>query len=87
MKNPLIAPSRYIEKLIHMVRGQKVILDADLAHIYGITTSRLNQQVRRNRSRFPRDFLLEVSEKERAALMLQNATSMCEHSLRCTICR
>ncbi|OGU65565.1 MAG: hypothetical protein A3H45_15805 [Ignavibacteria bacterium RIFCSPLOWO2_02_FULL_55_14] len=38
MKNPLIAPSRYIEKLIHMVRGQKVILDADLAHIYGITT-------------------------------------------------
>ncbi len=46
-----------VESLIFTVRGQRVILDADLAHIYGVPTKRLNEQVRRNADRFPEDFM------------------------------
>ncbi|MGH8293979.1 MAG: ORF6N domain-containing protein [Steroidobacteraceae bacterium] len=58
-----------------VLRGQKVLLDAELAALYGITTARLNQQVRRNRERFPADFFFELTAVEFAALMLQNASS------------
>jgi ORF6N domain len=60
---------------ILVLRGQRVLLDAELAALYGVTTARLNQQVRRNRERFPDDFLFELTAEEFAALMLQNATS------------
>ncbi len=50
--------------LIRVVRGQRVILDSDLARLYGVTTSRLNEQVRRNKRRFPIDFAFTLTRKE-----------------------
>ncbi len=58
-----------------MLRGHKVILDSDLAALYGVETRRLNEQVRRNPGRFPADFLLELTAGEFANLKSQNATS------------
>ena len=60
---------------IFVFRGRKVILDSDLARVYGVTTSRLNQQVRRNTAKFPDRFLLKLTRREFENLMLQNATS------------
>ena len=56
------------------IRGQRVLLDSDLAELYGVTTKRLNEQVRRNGDRFPADFLIELSNQELAALRSQFAT-------------
>ncbi len=56
--------SAVIESLIHMIRGQKVILDSDLARIYGVTTKRLNEQVKRNQDRFPEDFMFRLTIEE-----------------------
>jgi hypothetical protein len=53
-----------IEELIHVIRGKKVILDSDLARIYGVPTKRFNQQVKRNRARFPEDFLFQLTRAE-----------------------
>jgi hypothetical protein len=64
-----------ISRQIVILRGQRVLLDSDLAVLYGVTTARLNQQVRRNRERFPVDFAFKLSRKEITTLMLQNATS------------
>jgi hypothetical protein len=64
-----------IEKLIHLIRGQKVMLDSDLAEIYGIPTHRLNEQVRRNLSRFPEDFAFQLTRQEFANLISQIAIS------------
>src|SRR6267143_1403311 len=64
-----------IEHLIRELRGEKVILDSDLARLYGVTTKRLNEQVKRNRERFPADFAFQLTAKESAALRLQFATS------------
>ena len=52
MSKGLMIPDERIEKTILLIRGKKVIMDADLAELYGVTTKRLNEQVRRNRSRF-----------------------------------
>src|ERR1035438_2758711 len=65
----------FVEGLIRFIRGQRVVLDADLANVYGVTTTRLNQQVRRNSDRFPEDFAFQLTPDEFAALMLQIATS------------
>ena len=64
-----------IARAILVLRGHRVLLDAELAALYGVTTTRLNQQVRRNRQRFPTDFLFELTAEEFSSLMLQNATS------------
>jgi hypothetical protein len=64
-----------VENLIRLIRSQRVILDADLAKVYGVTTTRLNQQVRRNAGRFPQDFAFQLTQDELAGLMLQYATS------------
>ncbi|MBN1101993.1 MAG: ORF6N domain-containing protein [Deltaproteobacteria bacterium] len=53
-----------VESLIFAIRGQRVILDADLARIYGVPTKRLNEQVRRNADRFPSDFLIQLTTPE-----------------------
>ncbi|MYN38860.1 hypothetical protein GTP55_05680 [Duganella sp. FT109W] len=58
-----------------VLRGQKVLLDADLADLYGVDTRRLNEQVRRNRERFPVDFIFELSVDEIGILKSQFATS------------
>lgn len=57
------------------IRGHAVILDADLAELYGVTVKRLNQQRNRNRDRFPDDFCFQLTDQEWRALRLQNATS------------
>ncbi len=64
-----------IVQRILVLRGQRVLLDSDLAELYGVSTSRLNQQVRRNRKRFPADFIFQMTSQELASLMLQFATS------------
>lgn len=53
-----------IENLIHVIRGQQVMIDSDLARLYGVETKRLKEQVRRNMSRFPEDFMFELSKEE-----------------------
>lgn len=68
-------PEEQIASSILLVRNQKVMLDADLAKIYGVTTKRLNQQVKRNLHRFPPDFMFQLTEKEETFLRLQTATS------------
>jgi ORF6N domain-containing protein len=68
-----------LETLIYEVRGQKVMLDADLASVYGVTTARLNQQVKRNPERFPSDFVFQLTPAEYQSLMLQIATSKARH--------
>ena len=67
--------SRQIERAILLIRAQKVMLDSDLAVLYGVPTRRLNEQVRRNRERFPSDFMFELTAEEAAALRSQIATS------------
>lgn len=63
-----------IAQRIHLIRGQRVVLDTDLAAFYGETTKRFNQQVRRNLARFPVDFMFQLDAQEAAALRLQFAT-------------
>ena len=60
---------------IYLVRDQKVMLDEDLAKLYGVETKRLNEQVSRNIDRFPEDFMFKLSEREFGDLKSQNATS------------
>ena len=60
---------------IVVIRGQKVMLDADLATLYGVTTKRLNEQIRRNLDRFPGDFVFQLTKQEFAILRSQFATS------------
>jgi hypothetical protein len=64
-----------LENAIYRVRGQRVMLDSDLAAIYRVTTKRLNQQFSRNRKRFPEDFAFQLTAEEFANLRLQIATS------------
>lgn len=72
----LIPPER-IEGLILLVRGRRVILDADLAVLYGVTTKALNQAVKRNRKRFPQDFMLRLTKKEK-----NEVVTNCDHLAR-----
>jgi hypothetical protein len=60
---------------IHLIRGVRVVLDSDLAKLYGVETRRLNEQVRRNRRRFPAEFMFQLNNQELARLMSQFATS------------
>lgn len=68
-------PDERIENAILLLRGEKVILDADLAALYGVTTKRLNEQVKRNQGRFPPDFMFRLTREEFTALRSQFATS------------
>jgi phage regulator Rha-like protein len=74
MANYNIVPVATVERRILLIRGQKVILDADLADLYGTTTKRLKEQVRRNRERFPLDFLFELTFNEKAKVVAN-----CDH--------
>ena len=69
-----LVPLELVERTILFVRGQKVILDADLAKLYGVTTNRLNQQVNRNRSRFPDDFMFQLTAEEKSEVVAN-----CDH--------
>jgi ORF6N domain len=70
----VISPDR-IERRIFMVRGQRVMLDWDLAEAYGVSTKRFNQQVKRNQKRFPPDFAFRLTRQEFTALTSQIVTS------------
>jgi len=70
-----LIPTEQIERAIFLIRGQKVILDTDLARLYGVTAKRLNEQVKRNRHRFPDDFAFQLSSAEFASLRSQIAIS------------
>jgi hypothetical protein len=68
-------PNEVIIDKIYLIRGQKVMLDRDLAELYQVETRRLNEQVRRNLSRFPHDFMFELTKEELENWMSQIATS------------
>jgi hypothetical protein len=70
-----LIPVEVIEQRILLIRGQRVMLDADLAGLYGTTTKRLNEQVKRNRNRFPEDFMFQLTAREWADLTSQIAMS------------
>jgi hypothetical protein len=74
-----IATVDEIERSIHVIRGQRVMLDADLAVLYGVTTKQLNQQVSRNRARFPEDFAYQLTQQEVTNLKSQFVTSRSGH--------
>jgi len=74
-----IVTAETIEPKIYLIRGQKVMLDSDLAELYGVTTKRLNEQVRRNADRFPSDFIFRLSTDEFESLRSHFATSSLKH--------
>jgi hypothetical protein len=73
--NRSIIPVESVTQVILVLRGQKVILDADLARLYGVQTKAFNQAVRRNLSRFPPDFMFQLTPEEFRDLRSQNVTS------------
>ena len=64
-----------IERRIYLIRGHKVMIDVDLAELYGVPTKRLNERVRRNSKRFPEDFMFQLTKAEAESLRSQFATS------------
>ena len=74
MTEKLLVPLEKIDRAILLIRRKKVMLDADLAVIYGVKTFRLNEQVKRNRARFPEDFMFQLTEEEK-----QEVIANCEH--------
>ena len=73
----LVVPEERIAQGILMIRGHKVMLDADLADLYGVTTKRLNEQVKRNQGRFPPDFMFQLTDVEKAEVVAN-----CDHLVR-----
>ncbi|MBN2058158.1 MAG: ORF6N domain-containing protein [Candidatus Saganbacteria bacterium] len=71
--------TQHIEQIIYLIRGQKVILDRDLAVLYGVSTRRLNEQVKRNIERFPDDFMFSLTRQEISSIS-QIATSSLKFS-------
>jgi hypothetical protein len=69
----LAVPVELIERRIHLIRGQRVMLDSELAGLYQVTTGNLNLAVRRNVERFPDDFMFQLTKEEYNALLLQFA--------------
>ncbi|RJR20595.1 MAG: ORF6N domain-containing protein [Nitrospiraceae bacterium] len=73
-----IIPQEIIENKIYLIRGQKVMLDSDLAELYGVETSNLNKSVKRNSDRFPQDFMFQLMKEEAASLRFQIGMSKTE---------
>jgi hypothetical protein len=69
-----IVPMEVIEEKILLIRGHKVMLDSDLAELYGVTTKRLNEQVKRNKRRFPEDFMFQLTADEKTEVVAN-----CDH--------
>jgi hypothetical protein len=68
-------PDEFVLEKIYVVRDKKVLLDIDLAELYDVETRRLNEQVKRNKARFPEDFMFQLTQEEFENLMSQFATS------------
>jgi hypothetical protein len=77
--NAQLLPVEKVQRLIHLVRGEKVLLDSDLAALYGVETKTLNRAVKRNLSRFPPDFMFQLTVEERVNLRCQIGTSSSEY--------
>ncbi len=77
-KEKSIIPIEVVSQKIFFIRGQKVMLDVDLAELYGVSVIRLNEQVKRNRSRFPEDFMFQINKNELESLRSQFAISKIE---------
>lgn len=75
MTKEILIDNEYLEQKIYLIRGQKVMLDSDLAELYGVETKRLNEQVNRNSERFPTSFMFQLSPGEDEFLRSQIATS------------
>ena len=71
----VMIPDELVMNKIYLIRGQKVMLDRDLAELYGVTTGNLNLAVKRNRKRFPGDFIFQLTKEEYETLILQFAIS------------
>src|SRR5687767_27893 len=69
-----LAQIQQVEQAILLIRGQRIILDADLARVYGVSTKALNQAVKRNSNRFPRDFMFKLSAAEK-----DEVVTNCDH--------
>ena len=69
-----LVPAERLDRMILMIRGQKVMLDADLAELYGVPTKRLNEQVKRNADRFPEDFMFRLTAEEK-----KEVVANCDH--------
>ena len=77
----LLPSATPIEHRILVIRGHKIMVDTDLAEIYGVSTKRLNEQVRRNRERFPSDFMFQLSRREKDELVANcDRFKMLKHS-------
>ncbi len=70
--NTALATAPLVERQIRLIRGQKVLLDTDLAALYGVATRTLNQSVRRNSKRFPEDFMFQLTPAEFSSLRSQS---------------
>ncbi|MEX0997196.1 MAG: ORF6N domain-containing protein [Flavobacteriaceae bacterium] len=73
-KEKSLVPNELIESRILQIRDQKVMIDADIAELYGVTTKRLNEQVKRNISRFPSNFMFELTKEEK-----DQVVANCDH--------
>lgn len=74
MNKKEVDPMENIVNKIFLISGQRVMIDADLAKLYGVTTKRLNEQVKRNKDRFPSDFMFQLTKKEKSELVAN-----CDH--------
>ena len=75
-----IVPLTFVEQRIFLIRGQKVLLDSDLAEMYGVETKNLNKAVKRNLSRFPEDFMFQLATEESASLGRKSTRLNSSHS-------
>ncbi|NLK14289.1 MAG: ORF6N domain-containing protein, partial [Spirochaetales bacterium] len=74
-KVPVLVEKREIQDMIYTIRGRQVMIDSNLADLYQVTTKRLNEQVNRNKNRFPPQFMFQLTEDEYRDLRSQIATS------------
>jgi len=79
MNKTAIVLAKRVRSKILILRNQKIILDSDLAELYGVPVKRLNEQIKRNHERFPADFLFTLTSEEYQNLMSQDATSSSTH--------
>jgi folate-dependent phosphoribosylglycinamide formyltransferase PurN len=82
-KGVSLVPIEVISSRILMIRGERIMLDADLAELYGVETKRLNEQARRNKERFPEDFMFQLTSEEKAQVVANcdhlSASSFLQH--------
>ena len=79
MTNGVVIPDEVVMNKIYLIRGHKVMLDRDLAELYGVKSIRLREQVKRNQDRFPVNFMFQLDEKEVDGMVSQNAIPSRQH--------